>query len=267
MSTILHPNQDRVARELGIAVDEMASAEAAIDAVEAMLGSASMELRAHCFVVSVLRHKKKAKWAELDDCELDEKTRRALAEECLGTQGFATSLRTVTKDCRSRFRIVGFASSKNIDRGVLATGTKAYRIAAEVLGRRGFIEAGAAAPKKTRKPVQPSAKPQPGSARKFTPDNSQGEERSVEGRRAKRRVHVNDARSQAASAAEQLSSSATASAMSEEEFANLDAALSQTDTEIVQQSWDDRRGEERWSRILGILAGAGFFVFVALLFL
>lgn len=267
MSTILHPNQDRVARQLGIAVDEMASAQAAIDAIEAMLGAASMELRAHWFVVSVLRHKKKAKWAELDECGLDESTQRALAEECLQTQGFATSLRTVTKDCRSRFRIVGFASSKNIDRGVLATGTKAYRIAAEVLAKGGYLGAGARAPQKTRKPVAPAAQPQAGPTTKPGPDTSRSEEKSVVGRRAKRRGYGNDELSRVASAADQLSGSGTASSMSEEEFANLDAALSQTDAEIVQQSWGDQRGEERWSRILGILAGAGFFVFVALLFL
>ena len=55
--------------------------------------------------------------------------------------------------------------------------------------------------------------------------------------------------------------------MTEEEFADLDAALSNIDAQIVQQSWADQRNEDRWSRILGVLAGIGFFVFVALLFL
>ena len=55
--------------------------------------------------------------------------------------------------------------------------------------------------------------------------------------------------------------------MTEEEFADLDATLRKNDAHIVQQSWADQRNEDRWSRILGVLAGVGFFVFVALLFL
>ena len=55
--------------------------------------------------------------------------------------------------------------------------------------------------------------------------------------------------------------------MTEEEFADLDAALSKNDGKIVQQNWADQRNDDRWSRILGVLAGVGFFVFVALLFL
>jgi hypothetical protein len=55
--------------------------------------------------------------------------------------------------------------------------------------------------------------------------------------------------------------------MSKEEFAGLDAALTKNDAEIIQQSWSDQQNEDRWSRILGLLAGVGFFVFVALLFL
>jgi hypothetical protein len=55
--------------------------------------------------------------------------------------------------------------------------------------------------------------------------------------------------------------------MSKEEFAGLDAALSKNDAEIIQQNWDDQQNEDRWSRLLGLLAGVGFFVFVALLLL
>ena len=55
--------------------------------------------------------------------------------------------------------------------------------------------------------------------------------------------------------------------MSKEEFAVLDAALSKSDAETIQQNWGDQHNEDRWSLMLGLLAGAGFFVFVALLLL
>jgi hypothetical protein len=53
--------------------------------------------------------------------------------------------------------------------------------------------------------------------------------------------------------------------MSKEEFAVLDAALSKSDAEIIQQNWGDQHNEDRWSLMLDLLAGVGFFVFVALL--
>ncbi len=55
--------------------------------------------------------------------------------------------------------------------------------------------------------------------------------------------------------------------MSKEEFAVLDAALSKSDAEIIQQNWGDQHNEDRWSLMLDLLAGVGFFVFVALLLL
>ena len=51
-----------------------------------------------------------------------------------------------------------------------------------------------------------------------------------------------------------------------EEFAELDGTLSKNDAEIIQQNWGDQQNEDPWSRPLGLLAGVGFFVFVALLF-
>ena len=55
--------------------------------------------------------------------------------------------------------------------------------------------------------------------------------------------------------------------MSKEEFAVLDAALGKSDAETIQQNWGDQHNEDRWSLMLGLLAGVGFFVFVALLLL
>lgn len=55
--------------------------------------------------------------------------------------------------------------------------------------------------------------------------------------------------------------------INKEEFAVVGAALSKSDAEIIQQNWGDQHNEDRWSLMLGLLAGVGFFVFVALLLL
>ncbi len=286
MNAVLHPNQSAVAKELGI--DAAASAEDVIDAIEIKLGEASMELRARWFVVSVLRHLSKAKWVGLDDCAVDEKRQRELARDCLAIKGFATSLGTVTKDSRSKYRFVGFASSKNIERGMLATGTKAYKIAVSVVCESGLVEGQVEAANKQSK-SEPKVNPKPkselrakskakpetttGSKPKQEPKRSpkpaelEAAEKSVVARRAKRRGYADDELRPATGTEEARSSKSQAVAMSKEEFASLDAALSKDDAEIVQQNWMDQSNEDRWSRILGILAGVGFFVFIALLFL
>ena len=55
--------------------------------------------------------------------------------------------------------------------------------------------------------------------------------------------------------------------MNKEEFAVVGAALSKSDAEIIQQDWGDRYNEDCWSLMLGLLAGVGFCVSVALLLL
>ncbi len=268
MNTVLHPNQSAVAKELGIDVAEMASAEDAINAIEMKLGEASAQVRARWFAVSVLRHLKKAKWHELNDSTVDEKQQRKLAKACLAVKGFATSLGTVTKDSRSKFRFVGFASSKNIERGMLATGTKAYKIAAAVVAEAGLIEEHAEASSNLLQPqAETKPKPKPKSKSKSKRTQSKAVEKSVVGRRAKRRAYAQGDTEQATDTADALANKNESAAMSREEFASLDAALSKSDTEIVQQNWVDQPNEDRLSRILGILAGVGFFIFIALLFL
>lgn len=260
MSPVLHPNQSKVAIDVGVEAAATASVDDVIDAIETKLGTASMEVRSHWFVISVLRHLRKAKWTSLDDCPLSEKRQRSLTKACIAVKGFTTSLGTVTKDNRSKFRLVGFASSKNIERGMLATGTKAYKIVSAVILEAGVLdELAEVAVKPPKSKSKPEAKQR--SARVKV------EEKSVVGRRAKRRGYDGDERKHVTEAAAQVSGKNQAASMSEEEFASLDAALSQNTAEPVQQSWSDQVNEDRWSRVLGVLAGVGFFVFIALLFL
>ena len=134
----LHPNQRFVAGELGVETAEHNSIAQTISAIEDRLEDAAIMESSRWFAISVLRHLKKAKWNTLNESGLDEAKQKSLAENCLAIAGFATSLRTVTKDARSKYRIVGCASSKNVDRGLLATGTKAYKIASDVVLNSGL---------------------------------------------------------------------------------------------------------------------------------
>lgn len=254
----LHPNQITVASGLGLDLTNLDSAAAVAGAIESKLGKKAVEERTRWFVISVLRHLCKAKWADPVDSGLDEARQSSLVKGCLAAEGFSTSLGTVTKDARSQFRFVGFASSKKIERGVLATGTKAYKIASCVILEAGLVDR--PAEKVTKKPaIKKKAKPpQP---------NLKEVEKTVVGRRAKRRGYNEDEFTSLADTAAATSSNNQAVAMSEEEFANLNAALSKSDAEIIQQNWGDQQNEDRWSRILGVLAGVGFFAFVLLLFL
>lgn len=252
----LHPNQSSVAIELGLDEAKLGSAKAAVEAIESVLGKEAERECARWFVISVLRHLRKAKWVAPNDCDIDLAAQKNLAKACLAVDGFSASLRTVTKDSRSKFRIVGFASSKKIERGVLATGTKAYKIAAATIGEAGLVEQQAGQASNKAESKEKSRRPA-----------SKEVEKTVVGRRAKRRGYHEDESESMVDILETISAKDQAESMSEEEFADLEAALSKSDTEIIQQNWGDQQNEDRWSRILGLLAGVGFFVFVALLFL
>ena len=260
-SASLHPNQITVAAELGLDLANLSSAAAVVDAIESKLGKVAEEECARWFTISVLRHLRKAKWTEPSCSDLDEAKQKNLAKDCLAVEGFSSSLRTVTKDARSKFRIIGFASSKKIERGVLSTGTKAYKITAKLINEAGLAE---------RKSKQASNKTE---SKKKAADQSlelepelKPESKEVVGRRAKRRGYSEDESIGAEDTAEATSGKNQTMSMSKEEFAGLDATLSKNDAEIIQQNWGDQQNEDRWSRPLGLLAGVGFFVFVALLF-
>ena len=51
----------------------------------------------------------------------------------MAVEGFSSSLRIITTDAINKFRIVTFASSKKIERGVLSTSIKAYKITAKLI--------------------------------------------------------------------------------------------------------------------------------------
>jgi hypothetical protein len=272
-SASLHPNQSSLATALGLDMAKLSSVAAVVDAIESTLGKVAEEESARWFAISVLRHLRKAKWSTPRDSDLDDAGQKDLAKGCLAVDGFSASLRTVIKDSRSKFRIVGFASSKKIERGVLATGTKAYKIAVNTI-----VAAGLAARKTkpasykttTKKKVDPQPQSKSESKSESKPelkDKLKEVEKTVVGRRAKRRGYSIGESMPVGDTLKVTSEENQTVSMSKEEFAGLDDALSKNDAEIIQQNWDYQQNEDRWSRLLGLLAGVGFFVFVALLLL
>ena len=268
-SASLHPNQSSVATALGLDMAKLSSVAAVVDAIESTLGKVAEEESARWFAVSVLRHLRKAKWSTPRDSDLDDAGQKDLAKGCLAVDGFSASLRTVIKDSRSKFRIVGFASSKKIERGVLATGTKAYKIAVNTIVAAG-LAARKTKPASYKTTTKKKVDPQPQSKSESKPelkDKLKEVEKTVVGRRAKRRGYSIGESMPVGDTLKVTSEENQTVSMSKEEFAGLDAALSKNDAEIIQQNWDYQQNEDRWSRLLGLLAGVGFFVFVALLLL
>jgi|TARA_B110000459_G_scaffold198460_1_gene243480 hypothetical protein len=268
-SASLHPNQSSLATALGLDMAKLSSVAAVVDAIESTLGKVAEEESARWFAVSVLRHLRKAKWSTPRDSDLDDAGQKDLAKGCLAVDGFSASLRTVIKDSRSKFRIVGFASSKKIERGVLATGTKAYKIAVNTIVAAG-LAARKTKPASYKTTTKKKVDPQPQSKSESKPelkDKLKEVEKTVVGRRAKRRGYSIGESMPVGDTLKVTSEENQTVSMSKEEFAGLDAALSKNDAEIIQQNWDYQQNEDRWSRLLGLLAGVGFFVFVALLLL
>lgn len=268
-SASLHPNQSSLATALGLDMAKLSSVAAVVDAIESTLGKVAEEESARWFAISVLRHLRKAKWSTPRDSDLDDAGQKDLAKGCLAVDGFSASLRTVIKDSRSKFRIVGFASSKKIERGVLATGTKAYKIAVNTIVAAG-LAARKTKPASYKTTTKKKVDPQPQSKSESKPelkDKLKEVEKTVVGRRAKRRGYSIGESMPVGDTLKVTSEENQTVSMSKEEFAGLDAALSKNDAEIIQQNWDYQQNEDRWSRLLGLLAGVGFFVFVALLLL
>ena len=268
-SASLHPNQSSLATALGLDMAKLSSVAAVVDAIESTLGKVAEEESARWFAVSVLRHLRKAKWSTPRDSDLDDAGQKDLAKGCLAVDGFSASLRTVIKDSRSKFRIVGFASSKKIERGVLATGTKAYKIAVNTIVAAG-LAARKTKPASYKTTTKKKVDPQPQSKSESKPelkDKLKEVEKTVVGRRAKRRGYSIGESMPVGDTLKVTSEENQTVSMSKEELAGLDAALGKNDAEIIQQNWGDQQNEDRWSRLLGLLAGVGFFVFVALLLL
>ncbi|PCJ25881.1 MAG: hypothetical protein COA96_06440 [SAR86 cluster bacterium] len=220
------------------------------------LGSKAIEEQARWYVLSVYRHLAKARWSEPAASGLPESRQYSLALDCLGMKGFKKSLQAALKNDRCKYTLLEFRRNKNTDQRILSPATNAYKHAASVLKEEGLIQA-------VKKPIKDSAVETNGKPEKKPAQTK----RRVVNRRAERRAYPADEfLSDVAAKDLESTKPAIRSVMSDEEFSDLESAIANS-KDATQKSWSFRGNDERWSLIMGLAAGAGFFILILLLFL
>lgn len=285
-------NQISLAADLGILLEEGASADSVVLKIDQALSKKSVEERARWFVLSVFRHLTAAQWPEPGASKLDMPRQYSLAQDCLRVDGFKKSMTTVLKDRRYAFTLLSFGKTKNVKKNLMSSGTKAYKIAAAVLEEAGLLqkperidngelvedikeepatlssateayESVAAVAEEDGLPEMPAEDSGETSAAR-TLDNTAANRRA--GRRGYLAAELHSARA-AHSTEEPAAKKNQVSSMSEKEFLDLEAAIENSPQKPTQQEWSYRSNEDRWSLILGLAAGVGFFSLVLILFL
>ena len=285
-------NQVSLAADLGILLEEGASADSVVLKIDQALSEKSVEERARWFVLSVFRQLTAARWLEPDASNLDRAQQYSLAQDCLRVDGFKKSMMTVLKDRRFAFTLLSFGKSKDLKKNLMSSATKAYKIAAAVLEEAGLLqkpeamndgevleniedepgtiaaitsthESATAAAEQDGLPEMPTEdleeKPATGIS-----DNPAANRRA--GRRGYLAAELHSARA-GHSAEKPVPKKSQTSSMSEKEFLDLEAAIESNTEKPLQQEWSYRSNEDRWSLILGLAAGVGFFSLILILFL
>lgn len=235
------------ARDLGLEQREGETDIEFVKRIEQHLGQESMLELARWFLLSILRHLKKAKWNSLAESGVDSAKQYELAAEFIARDEFKQSLLVVLKDHRLRFALLGFAKARDPQRRILSSTTKAFRRGREILTAHGLVA-----------PHSPSSrKNQKESGENKLPANSPMD--LPMSRRAARRVRRTDAEGAKVTVASSPGRDANAGNMSEEEFAQLDKALGEGES-APGQPFTYHSNEERLSLLLGALAGAGLFL-------
>lgn len=239
----LSEHQIAFANSLGVDWESAASVRDAVLQIEQNLGQKSLREMARWFLLSVLQHLHNADWGDIDNSGLENELHYELADHFLSSDEYKQSLLTVLKDPRFRFTLLGFAKGRNPSRRVLSTSTKAYRQAREILLENGLVDTSQVS-RRGRRPARKT---------KFeeTPIN----------RRAARRSQLSPELSVKINVVSPTEKTSNSSAMSEEEFAELEQALDKSEMS-EGQAWTYETNEERLSLFLGILGGACFCLLV-----
>lgn len=252
-------NQVSLARELGVVVEENASTDFVVARIDEVLAEKSIEEQTRWFVLSVLRHLALGQWSEPGASNLELLAQYSLARECLAIDGFKKSLTTVLKDKRCLFTLLTFGKSKDTKKNILSSATKAYKIAANVVSREELL-----LNSKEASDVDPAED------LLETPASKNKELDTAVNRRAGRRGYLSaelQAIADASSAEKITTRKAQISSMGEKEFLDLEAAIESNTQTPEQHQWNYRSNEDRWSLLLGLAAGVGFFSLVLILFL
>ena len=245
----LSRHQIDFALSLGLELKENEDCPAFIQRIEQRLGQKSMLELSRWFLLSILQHLQMASWNSTGASGIEEGQQYALAKEFIARDEFKQSLLVVLKDPRLRFTLVKFAKARNLEQRVLSSTTKAYRQGQELLVHRGLVDP-AKVSSRGRRPVTGR------SSRLDTAAN----------RRAARRLSPVDTAAKVAKKGDTPASHNSASAMSEEEFEQLDKALGENKAKTSPR-FTYQNNEERFSLLLGALAGSGLFLLVLLFFL
>jgi hypothetical protein len=212
-----------------------------------MLGQNTLLEQARCFLMSVLCHANRNEWSSLEDCALSEQQQLELARQYIDGDEYKQSLRTVLKDDRFKFTLLGFAKARNLSTRTLSLTTKAYKHGAEILKSEDLIDP---KQKKSRAKSKPLAKPK--------------DKGSLVDRRAARRGYFDEELVVALVSPEASQAHEEQQNISDEEFAALDAKLGEIDSPPA--NWTYNTAEDRYSLLAGLVLGCAVFVIVIWLF-
>lgn len=241
--------QIEFARSLGLEPANDEAGPAFVQRLEQHLGQESMLQLARWFLMSVLQHLQGSAWQSIHVAGIDESQQYALAREFVARDEFKQSLLVVLKDPRFRFTLVSFAKTRNPEKRVLSSTTKAFRHGKEILQRNGLVGPQTSKRKTRRSTVKKSPRVD-----------------TAVNRRAARRISLAQSSDTMLNDNPHTLDAAASGNMSEEEFVELDKALGAGDLK-AGQAFTYNTNEERFSLLMGALAGAGVFLLALLLFL
>lgn len=218
----------------------------------------SPEELARWFVMSVLRHLRGQRWPSPDASNLDRQQQEQLAAEFIADPAARKSLLTVLRDTRLRGRLVDFAQSRDPGRGILTDSTVAFDKARQLLLQKGLTTTAKPGPRAKATGPEPVDEQVQSANNLLLPASRAGA--SISQRRAARRR----AGIRAVTAPQPRNSTqhGTGGEMSDEEYAQLEAALSRAPEGRQHPVSRPAFREDRVSLLAGMLAGVLVFLLV-----
>lgn len=239
-------DQLALASRIGVDTGEENSIDDIVRAIEETLGQNTLLEQARYFVLSVLNHANRLQWRSLSDTSLSNDRQLELARLFIASDDLKQSLRTVLKDNRFKFTLLKFAKTRNVEKRVLSTTTKAFKEARKLLVERALID-----PPKKKVAVQAKTKKK--------------ESDSLVDRRAARRGYFNDEFLEFLSPQDAPIGNHPDDALTDEEFDELDAKLSGVDS-LTANAWTYHNSEDRLSLLVGLAAGSVVFATIIWMF-
>ena len=287
----LTPNQCEFAESLGVDWQSADSLAGVLQGVEHELGQRNIQELIRWFLLSVYRHDRNGKWERPQDSDLSEDEQYRLTAKLADSDEYKLSLLTVLKDSRCRYTLLRFGKSRNPARRILSNTTKAFKQAQQLLREQELLpritarkaaasveERAGTGKLETSAPVEGAVTSEvgPGDEPAMSPDSGErplSEQESVNAtavnRRAARRgfqeSRGDDSDTPLQSVALAAQAETEDDALSEEEFEELDKALRGA-ADSSAQRWSYNTNEERFSLLLGVLAGSAACVLVLWLF-